>query len=408
MAPQLLWHDARCGMRVRSVTLFFVVSAASLGSATCGHESPTEPTPVCSYGVSSASAAFGSDGGPGSVAVTAAADCAWTATVTGSWITIMSGGNGSGSGTVAYSVAPNPATEPRSGSLVMGGQTHAVTQQGRPASVCAYDLSPGSAEVGKDAATGAFSVSAPTECAWTATSSASWLVVSSGSQGSGNGTVLYAVARNAEVVDRSATITVADRSFTVRQSGDIGACQYSVAPVDLSSCMPAGSVAANVTTQPGCSWTVAANASWLTVPSGSSGTGSGVITIAFSENYDAPRDGIVMVRWPTPTAGQNIRLAQGGCLYAVSRNAFSVTAAATSGTFDVIQQSQPNTCGGATQDRCVWSAVSDASWITVTGAMPRAGDNPVNFAVAANDGAAPRVGRITVRDKTVVITQAGR
>jgi hypothetical protein len=395
-------------MRVGHFVLLLVVLSASVGIASCGHGSPTEPTPMCAYGLSSASAAFASDGGTGSVAVAVAAGCVWTAAVTGSWITITSGSSGSGPGTVAYSVAQNPATEPRSGSLVMGGQAHAIAQQGRPATACTYELSPGSAEFGKDAATGTFSVTAPNDCAWTSTSSASWLLVSSGSQGSGNGGVSYTVARNLDVVARTATIAVADKAFNVRQAGDIGGCQYSVAPVDLSSCMPAGSVTASVTTQAGCSWTVAPSASWLTVPSGSSGTGSGVITIAFSENYDAPRDGIVMVRWPTPTAGQNIRLAQAGCLYAVSRSSFSATAAATSETFDVIQQSQPNTCGGATQDRCIWSAVSDASWITVTSAMPRAGDNPVNFTVAANDSSAPRVGRITVRDKTVTITQAGR
>jgi hypothetical protein len=395
-------------MRVRCFVLILVVSAASIGIVGCGDGSPTEPTPVCSYAISSASAAFASDGGTGSVAVAVAAGCAWTAAVTGSWITITSGSSGSGPGTVAYSVAPNPATEPRSGSLAMGGQTHAIAQQGRPATACSYELSPGSAEFGKDAATGTFSVTAPNDCAWTSTSSASWLVVSSGNEGSGNGTVSYAVARNLDVVARTATITVVNKTFTVRQSGDIGGCQYSVAPVDLSSCMPAGNLTANVTTQAGCSWTVAPSASWLTVSSGSSGTGSGIITIAFSENYDAPRDGIVMVRWPTPTAGQNIRLAQAGCVYAVSRSAFNVTAIATSGTFDVIQESVPNTCGGATQDRCIWSAVSDASWITVTSAMPRAGDNPVNFTVAANASSVPRVGRITVRDKTVTITQAGR
>jgi hypothetical protein len=159
---------------------------------------------------------------------------------------------------------------------------------------------------------------------------------------------------------------------------------------------------------PALLWTVTPNASWLSIPSGSSGTGSGAITITFLENYDAPREGIVMVRWPTPTAGQNIRVAQAGCLYAVSRTAFSFTASAGSGTFDVIQQSEPNTCGGATQDRCVWTAVSDVSWITITSTMPRSGDNPVAFTVATNDGAASRVGRIAVRDKVVVITQAGR
>ena len=130
--------------------------------------------------------------------------------------------------------------------------------------------------------------------------------------------------------------------------------------------------------------------------------------MAIGENYDAPRDGIVLVRWPTPTAGQNVRVAQAGCLYAVTRSTFSFTAAPGTGTFDVLQQAQPNTCGGATQDRCLWSAVSDVPWITITSSMPRQGDNPVAFSIAANDGTAARTGRITVRDKVVTITQAGR
>jgi hypothetical protein len=73
-----------------------------------------------------------------------------------------------------------------------------------------------------------------------------------------------------------------------------------------------------------------------------------------------------------------------------------------------MQQSQPVTCGGPTQDRCVWTATSDLPWITITTGMPRAGDNPVSFTVAANDGTVAREGRITVRDKIVEITQAGR
>ena len=82
----------------------------------------------------------------------------------------------------------------------MGGQTHAIAQQGRPATACSYELSPGSSEFGKDAATGTFSVGAPNDCVWTSTSSAPWLLVSSGNQGAGNGTVSYEVARNLEVV----------------------------------------------------------------------------------------------------------------------------------------------------------------------------------------------------------------
>jgi hypothetical protein len=115
-----------------------------------------------------------------------------------------------------------------------------------------------------------------------------------------------------------------------------------------------------------------------------------------------------MVRWPTVTAGQNVRIAQAGCSYGVSPSAFSLGASAGSGTFQVVQQSLPIVCGGATQDACLWTATSTVPWITITTMMPRRGDNPVSFTVAANDGTQPRTGQIQVRDRTVTITQAGR
>jgi hypothetical protein len=172
--------------------------------------------------------------------------------------------------------------------------------------------------------------------------------------------------------------------------------------------MPAGTLTATIATQNSCPWTATPDAAWLNVPNGTSGSGPVTVSIAFSENYDAPREGIVMVRWPTPTAGQNIHVAQAGCRYAVSRSAFAIVAAGGTGTFDVIQQSDPTTCGGATQDRCVWTARSEVAWITITSSMPRSGDNPVAFSVAANDGTATRTGTILVRDKSVTVTQAGK
>lgn len=396
-------------MRARFLILTVLSAAVCVGIASCaGNDSPIDPTPVCSIAISPGSLAFGSDGGTGNVTVTVAAGCAWSATPNAGWMAVTAGGTGNGPGTVTYSVAANSATEPRSGTLTIGGQSHAVTQQGRSPTICSYNISPSTAEFSKDSGTGTFTVSAPNDCSWTAASDASWLVVNSGGHGTGGGSVSYGVTRNLDVADRSATISVADMGFTVRQAGDIGGCQYSVAPVNFSPCMPGGSVTATLTTQASCPWTATPDVSWLNLPSGTSGMGSGVITITFPDNYDAPRQGTVLVRWPTPTAGQNLRVAQAGCLYAVSSSAFSFTSSGGPGTFNVIQQSDPNTCGGATQDRCVWTAQSDVPWITITSSMPRSGDDRVAFTVATNDGATSRVGRITVRDKVVVITQAGR
>jgi len=95
----------------------------------------TSNTPTCSFTVSSSSQAIGAVGGSGSFGVTSPADCAWTAQSNAAWLTVTSGGSGSGGGTVNYSVAQNTATTPRSGTITVGGQTHTVTQAGASAPI---------------------------------------------------------------------------------------------------------------------------------------------------------------------------------------------------------------------------------------------------------------------------------
>ena len=140
---------------------------------------------------------------------------------------------------------------------------------------------------------------------------------------------------------------------------------------------------------------------------GQAGAGSGVITFAISDNYDAPRAGVVQVRWPAPTQGQNLQIAQAGCSYTVSKNSLAFPAAGGSASFDVYQSSDPNTCGGPLQDACVWTAVADSAWIVVSPSGATRGDNPVHVVVPANGTGAPRTGVIRIRDKMVVVTQSG-
>ena len=360
--------------------------------------------PLCTYTVSPVALVFGSGGGSDSVTVTTGANCSWTATDDTDWITIASGASGTGNGTVQVSVAPN-SSDTRTGTLTVAGQAISVRQDAL--APCSVDISPASASYSKDGGTGNFAVTAPAQCQWTAASSASWVTITSGSQGTGNGTVAYSVAANGAALPRSATISVANRTFTISQAGDTGSCDYLVQPVDVSACMTSPERSVTVTTQAGCTWTATASDSWITLPGGQSGVGSGVITFRLSDNYTDPRQGLVMVRWPTPTAGQNVRISQAGCHYAVSTSAIDVPVAGGPGKFDVIQASDPNSCGGPLQDACPWTATSDVPWITITTSMPQRGDNPVSFTVAPNGTGAARTGRITVRDKVVVVTQAG-
>src|SRR2546423_967321 len=82
----------------------------------------------CAYSLSATSQSVPAAGGTGSVGVTAGSGCTWTAVSNASWITISSGANGSGNGTVAYSAAANTATTARTGTLTIAGQTLTVTE----------------------------------------------------------------------------------------------------------------------------------------------------------------------------------------------------------------------------------------------------------------------------------------
>ncbi len=56
-------------------------------------------------------------------------------------------------------------------------------------------------------------------CAWTAVSNASWITITSGASGSGNGTVSYRVADNSNGGPRTGSLTIAGQTLTVMQSG---------------------------------------------------------------------------------------------------------------------------------------------------------------------------------------------
>ena len=82
---------------------------------------------------------------------------------------------------------------------------------------CTYSLLPTSDSFSASGGTGSVSVTTQSECNWTAISNDSWITVTSGSSGTGNGTVNYSVAANSGA-SRIGTITIAGKTFTVNQS----------------------------------------------------------------------------------------------------------------------------------------------------------------------------------------------
>lgn len=381
-------------------------TALFIALAACEEGLPNEPTPVCAYTLSATAVSVPAAGGSATIAVTTTSQCTWTASSDREWITVTAGASGTGSGTVTVAVGPNPSPTVRTGTLTVAGQTVAVTEAAQPA--CTVTLSPESVALGEAPASGTLSVASPSYCQWSAVSTATWLTVTSGSPGAGNGSIGYAVSENNDPSTRAARIVVNEKSFVVTQSGEQVSCDYIVSPVEFKPCMSmAVTMTAMVTTQATCSWTATPAASWITVVEGLSGTGSGLVSFRITDNWEAPRYGVVEVRWPTVTAGQNLHVRQAGCYYAVSPSQVALNFAGGARSFDVLQQSDPYTCGGPLQDACVWTAVSQVPWIVITTPMPQRGDNRVNLLVEPNNTGMPRTGTIFVRDKIVTVTQSG-
>jgi subtilisin family serine protease len=93
----------------------------------------------CSFTINPTSQSFLSSGGLGSVNVTGAAECSWTAASNDNWITITSGASGSGNGAVTFSVSPNNGAA-RNGALTVAGQTFNVSQAANPSGLQYYAL----------------------------------------------------------------------------------------------------------------------------------------------------------------------------------------------------------------------------------------------------------------------------
>ena len=262
-----------------------------------GAAAPSAPDPDCSATLGAITASVGEGAAGGSVAVTIAAGCAWTATSNASHITVTSGASGTGSGAVSYSVTANTTGLSRIGTITIAEQTFTLTQSG---AACSATLSPTTASLGAGAASGTLAVTIATGCAWTATSNASYITATSGSTGTGAGTVGYSVAANTTGSSRTGTVTIAQQTFTVTQIGAVN-CTATLSPssATVTEAATSGSVAVTLPSSE-CAWTATSNASWITVTGGASGAGSGTVSYsvpAFATTDDGypSRNGTVTI-----------------------------------------------------------------------------------------------------------------
>jgi hypothetical protein len=92
---------------------------------------------------------------------------------------------------------------------------------------CAYALDSAGKVFDLNAATGTFNLTTSAGCAWTATTQANWLTITSSTSGTGNGTINYSLAGNSAAGARTGVIKVGRQTYVVLQSGTAGTFRYS-------------------------------------------------------------------------------------------------------------------------------------------------------------------------------------
>ena len=178
----------------------------------------TPAPPACTMQISSTSQTFPEAGGTGSFTISTAGDCNWLAVSHASWIDVTSAKSNTGTGTVNFLVKENLTGSARMGKIYAGGNAFTIVQ-GIESGQCTYVISPRQNSFLAAGGTGSINVTAEIRCAWQASTPDSWITITSGCCGTGNGTVTYTVAPNSTGGGRKGMINVAGKTFTVKQKG---------------------------------------------------------------------------------------------------------------------------------------------------------------------------------------------
>lgn len=152
-------------------------------------------------------------GGTGSLSISVARECAWSAASQAAWLEITSAKDGQGDGAVAYRVIANGDPVTRRGAIVVGDQRVDIGQE---AAACQFSLSAPSRPLAATGEQASIDIRTHDGCAWSAATGASWLTVAPAS-GMGTGVVIITALANASA-ERSVTVTIASQQVVVLQS----------------------------------------------------------------------------------------------------------------------------------------------------------------------------------------------
>jgi hypothetical protein len=207
----------------------FAAICCVLWAASCGttdvSQTAVGPEPVrCELTLDPASAAVAYTASEVSVALRTERDCLWTTKTAATWLT-PAPTSGQGDATILLAVAQNTQQSVRTGTVMVNERQVQISQAAAPPppppppAPCSFSLAPASRVFGDRGGNGSVEVQVAEHCAWSASTSAFWISITSATAGAGTATLAYTVDRNFGRLSRTASITIAGQSHLVVQSG---------------------------------------------------------------------------------------------------------------------------------------------------------------------------------------------
>jgi hypothetical protein len=307
---------------------------------------------------------------------------------------------------VSENIVVHDSVEPRPAALLRIDEQISVSDT-PTLDICRVSLSASTQAFIADGGTGVVTVTAP--CAWTASSDASFLTLTSSNTGTGNGSVSFRVAANTGPA-RDGTLRIGSEVFTVYQTGTCGDVGIVPPNPQFTVFGPTGGLVTYRVSNasPTCRWTAVSNDPFITVleifafdSTKGGGVGVGSVTFVVAPNSGPPRTGSVTID------GKIFTLSQGNCSYATDPE---VNALATQPTvfFPLLNELLvgPHFFKVNAPVGCFWQATSNDNFIVI---------DPEHFASDRSDLAGiflrrnfglERRGTVYIAGQTVTVKQA--
>ncbi len=177
-----------------------------VGSITIGGKTFTVNQTGVDVSISPESTMKGEEADIIAVTVNALSTTKWTVTPNDPWISVIDKETGYGDYVLTLAINANPSFERRTGTVSIGTATLTIVQDGT--STASLSINPAEATASASGAYGNIAVYATPDAAWTAQSLSSWLTISEGATGSGNGNIKYVASANPTLKARTGQIEI--------------------------------------------------------------------------------------------------------------------------------------------------------------------------------------------------------